>query len=116
MSRFPPGTYYAGGARDPLPLDETDPSFYNYDSTERDEYDDFADERSRAHPNLPRSKVQITPAGSIRTSYRDPLSRPSEYSSQHSSQESRGCQITPPRQTYTPLYGQNEHTYGNTSP
>lgn len=116
MSRFPPGTYYAGGARDPLPWDDTDPSFYNFDPAERDEYDDFADERSRAHPNLPRPNVQITPAGSLRTSYRDPRYRPSPNSSQYSSQESRGGQITPPRQTYTPLYGQNERAYGNSSP
>ena len=115
MSRFPPGTHYPGGARDPLPWDGTDTAYYNYDSTERDEYDEFADERSRAHPNLPRPNVQITPAGSIRTSYRDPRSRASPYSSQYSSQESRG-QITPPRQTYTPLYGQNDRAYGYTSP
>src|SRR5271170_4842488 len=116
MSRFPPGTHYPGGVVDALPWDDTNTAYYNYDSNDRDEYDEFADERSRAHPNLPRPNVQITPAGSIRTSYRDPRSRPLPNGSQYSSQESRGGQITPPRQTYTPLYAQNERAYGNTSP
>lgn len=115
MSRFPPGTHYPGGVVDALPWDDTDTAYYNYDSNERDEYDEFADERSRAHPNLPRPNVQITPAGSIRTSYRNPGSRPSPNSSYYGSQGSRG-QITPPRQVYTPLYEQNGHAYGNTSP
>ena len=115
MSRFPSGTHYSSRGREPLPWDDTDTSYYNYDSADRDEYDDFADERSRAHPNLPRPNVQITPAGSIRTSYRDRRSRVPPYTSQYSSQESRGP-VTPPQQTYTPLYGRNERAYVNDSP
>lgn len=98
MSRFPsqhPGT-------EPLPWDGNDNAYYSYlDPSDRDEYDDFAYERSRRHPNLPQTNVSISAKGSIRTSYQSRY-RP-EPSSQHSSRSSRS-QLTPPGQAYAPEY------------
>src|SRR5437773_1096071 len=110
MERLPPASHYAN--RDPLPWDDHDNLHYSYiDPTDRDEYDDFANERSRPHPNLPQTNVSLSARGSIRTSYQNPRAQASPYNSQYSSQGSRR-QFTPPSQTYAPEHGQYEHAYG----
>ena len=110
MARYPPTSYYTN--RDRLPWDDHDNQHYNYlDPTDRDEYDDFANERSRPHPNFPHTNVTLTSTGGIRTSYQNPPAQALPYSSQYSSQGSRH-QVTPPRQTYTPEHSQYERSYG----
>lgn len=110
MARLPPASYYAN--RDPLLLDDTDQSYNYLDPDDRDEYDDFASERSRPHTNLPRPNVRITPSGSIRTSYQNPRTTASPNRSQYSSQGSQR-QVTPPRETYTPEYDRAYGQYNN---
>jgi hypothetical protein len=105
MARLPPASYFAN--RDPLSWTESDPSYDYLDPADRDEYDDFANERSRPHRNLPQTNVRITPSGSIRTSYQNRRTA-SSYSSQHSSESSRR-QPTPPHETYSPEY---DRAYG----
>src|SRR5271167_4813257 len=109
MTRLPPTSSF--GNRDPLPWAESDPSYDYLDPTDRDEYDDFANERSRPHRNLPQTKVRLTPSGSIRTSYQNPRIT-SPHSSQYSSQGSQR-QLTPPRETYTPEHdpAYRQHNY-----
>lgn len=110
MSRLPPASYYA--SRDPLPWDDRDNSYYNYldphdqylDPSDRDEYDDFAYERSRPHPNLPQPQISLSHTGSLRTSYKNPQSAaPSLY-------ETR--EVTPQRQYGDSDYDANYERYG----
>jgi len=99
MSRLPPASYYSG--REPLPWDDHDNSAYNYlDPSDRDEYDDWAYERSRPHPRFPQTKVSLTPTGSIRTSY---VNRPAapQYGGLYNAHDSR-TQLTPSRDIYHP--------------
>src|SRR5271163_5005594 len=101
MSRFPHPSTYHGASTDPLEWDDpSNPAYYNYlDPADRDEYDDFAYERSRPHRNLPQTNVFLSTRGSIRTSYQSPRDGRSAASSLYSSQNSRGDgrSITPPR-------------------
>lgn len=94
MSRFPPPSYYNG--REPLPWDDNDHSYNYLDPTDRDEYDDFAYEQPPPKPRFPQTKVTLSPAGSIRTSYHNRSAR----SSYTTVEQPR--QLTPPRGLYTP--------------
>jgi hypothetical protein len=107
-SRLPPASYFSGRE---LPWDG-DLSYQYLDPADKDEYDEFANDRSRPHTNLPARNVQITSTGTIRTSYQNRSNAPSPYSSHYSSQGSRGGNVTPPRQTYTPENGGYDRTYG----
>src|SRR5271170_6596524 len=99
MARLPPASYYNG--RDPLPWDDEGTTPYDYlDPNDRDEYDDFANERSRRHPNLPQTNISLSHRGTLRTSYQQPRGV-SPYSSQYRSQQSPR-QVSPPRQAYAP--------------
>jgi len=117
MSRLPPPTSYATTARDPLPWDDHSNSYYNYldpqdqylDPSDRDEYDDFAYERSRPHPNLPQPQVSLTHTGSLRTSYRNPPLPPSQ-SVSASVYETR--ETTPSRQYGNQEYDAHYERYG----
>jgi len=110
MSRLPPASYYA--SRDALPWDDHNNSYYNYldpheqylDPSDRDEYDDFAYERSRGHPNLPQPQVSLSHTGSLRTSYRNPQSAAS------SIYETR--EITTPTRQYNNDYDAHYERYG----
>jgi len=112
MSRIPPASYF--GNRDPS-LWNDDLSYQVLDPADRDEYDEFANERSRPHPNLPARNIQVSATGSIRTSYQNHNNKvPLPYNSNYSSQSSRGTgPVTPPRQTYTPEYAGYDRTHGS---
>jgi hypothetical protein len=105
MSRIPPPSFL--DERDPLPWDENEEYYNNphdvyLNPEDRDEYDDFAHERSRGHPQLPQPRFALTPTGSIRTSYHQPRPSDNSYnSSQYGSQSSRNL-VTPPGQSHSP--------------
>jgi exo-beta-1,3-glucanase (GH17 family) len=102
MSRYGRDSYH--GEQDPLPWDDVNNNYL--DPEDRDEYDDFAHERSRPHPNLPQTNVSLTPRGSIRTSYQNV---------KDSAQSSTRGAVTPPRQTYSPVMAP-ERADGQNSP